>query len=146
MSNVLSPSLATIMVYCEGNIFNVNAFILCRFFRTDRMEVMKRVKPWSTYATSTGVGFDSLKQLYEATSGASGVVHAAQAPVLDADKYTVSLRPVGMQYLAAIPVDEAAVKMVAHGLLHGLAAIHQVRHHSTQNLAHHVVWVLTGMR
>ena len=95
------------------------------------MEVKKRIKPWSTYATSSGVDFNSLKQLYAATSSASGVVHAVQNPTLDDDEYTVSLRPVGMQHLAAIPQDETALKKVSHGLLHGLAAIHKVHHHCT---------------
>ena len=99
----------------------------CRYFRTDRIEVQKRITPWSLYARWTGVNFEDLAALYQATAGAQGLVHAVGGPQLSADKYTVVLQPVGLPHTAATPLDEGDVQRVAHGVLHALAAIHAVR-------------------
>lgn len=98
------------------------------------MGVVKRIEPWSTYAAAAGVDFDVLAKLYEATANAQGVVHAVQRPELKKgkDKYTVGLQPVGWPYQAAIPACEDDLCKAAHGLLHGLDAIHEVWCHRVQ--------------
>lgn len=93
------------------------------------MEVVKQLHPWTKYAAATGVGFEHLQAVYAATAGAQGVVHAAEGPAPPqdtGDRYKVTLWPVGRLYESAIPVEEEDLRVAAHGLLHGLDALHKV--------------------
>ena len=97
-----------------------------RYFKTDTMEVVKCIEPWSKYAAMVGVTMDDMMRVYQETSEGQGVVHASGAPELLEGKYTVSLRPVGAQYAAVKLAVEEDVRCAAHGLLHGLSHIHKV--------------------
>ena len=74
------------------------------------------------------VRFPNIKDLYEKTAGAKGLVHALEGPTLgqEDDKYKVALVPIGRQGQYELLDTEEEVKRMAHGLLHGLAAIHEV--------------------
>ena len=98
-----------------------------RYFRTDHITVQKRIQPWSLYTRWTGVDFKELADLFQATAGAQGLVHAVAGPQVVDDKYTVTLQPVGLPHTAATPANDEELRRVAHGLLHALAAIHAVR-------------------
>jgi hypothetical protein len=115
-----------------------NGFQRTLFFRTDQLLVQKRIEPWSRYAEATGVTFEQMQQVYASTRPMQGVIHSARDfPKLEHDKYTVELYPLGFQYSA--PVSEHELQQAAHGLLHGLAAIHKVSE-SCSNL----LWLLSG--
>lgn len=91
------------------------------------MTVHKRLHPWNVYEESACVNFSTLQSVYQATAQMQGVVHcSADTPLLQDNKYTVHLFPVGMQYQSAAPSSEDELKRAAHGLLHGLSAIHKV--------------------
>lgn len=96
------------------------------YFKLNSLTVLKRLEPWSRYAEVTGVSHADLAQVYVATSTAQGVVHCVPpGPQLVDDKYTAELFPVGMQYRDAKPGTEDDLRCAAHGLLHGLAAVHK---------------------
>lgn len=106
-------------------IFNSNASL--RHFRTDSMAVHKGITPWETFSSASGVSFSDLKSVYAATANSQGLVHAAAgSPILTSDKYTVHLYPVGLRYDPLTVTSEEVVKAAAHGILHGLAALHEV--------------------
>ena len=106
---------------------------MCRYFRTDRLTVMKRIRPWSQYCDVWGVDFETLERVYKRTAKSSGVVHLARfggGLSLEADKYTVELAPLGLQRGDARPSTEKEAASAAHGFLHGLDAIHKVTHYT----------------
>ncbi|PNH00231.1 hypothetical protein TSOC_013958 [Tetrabaena socialis] len=95
-------------------------------FRTDTLEIRKRVAPWSAFAFWCGVDFTRLEQLYRATAQRPGLVHAVKgAPTLEDNVYSVDLIPVGLQSSSARPATEEDARQLLHGLLHGLEAIHE---------------------
>ncbi|KXZ43705.1 hypothetical protein GPECTOR_82g239 [Gonium pectorale] len=95
-------------------------------FRTDVLEIRKRVSPWSTFASLCGVDFTRLEQLYRATTQRQGLVHAVKgAPTLQGSVYSVDLIPVGLPSSNTLPATEDDAQRLLHGLLHGLAAIHE---------------------
>ena len=62
------------------------------------MVARKRIKPWSLMEHMMGVKFIDLSRLYNETSNAPGLIHAvAGGPVLDGDRYDVTLAPLGRQ-------------------------------------------------
>ena len=98
-----------------------------RHFRTDSMVVHKGIVPWKTFSSASGVSFSDLKSVYAATATSQGLVHAmAGSPILSSNKYTVRLYPVGLRYDPLTVTSEEVVKAAAHGILHGLAALHKV--------------------
>ena len=99
---------------------------VCRFFSASDMVARKRVKPWSLVEHTMGVKFVDIHRLYSETANAPGLVHAVAGPVLDGDRYDVSLAPLGREGQYERFNNEKAVQRMAHGLLHGLAAIHEV--------------------
>eukprot|EP00611_Tribonema_gayanum_P014538 TRINITY_DN2595_c0_g1_i2.p1 TRINITY_DN2595_c0_g1~~TRINITY_DN2595_c0_g1_i2.p1 ORF type:complete len:661 (+),score=107.01 TRINITY_DN2595_c0_g1_i2:195-2177(+) len=97
-------------------------------FMSTELLVHKRIKPWSKYVAAWHVDFAHLKDVYSRTACAAGLVHAAgDTPTLDArdDKYTVALHPLGLQGSDAVPLNERELQHAAHGLLHGLQALHE---------------------
>ena len=91
------------------------------------MVARKRIKPWSLVERMMGVKFADIRRLYGETANAPGLIHAvAGGPVLDGDRYDVTLAPLGREGKYESFNDEKAVQRMAHGLLHGLAAIHEV--------------------
>ena len=66
--------------------------------------------------------------MYKKTAMAPGIVHAAHAnePKVTGSTYTVQLQPLGLQRADCRPSNEAEAKYVAHGILHGLLALHKV--------------------
>ncbi|KAG5178709.1 hypothetical protein JKP88DRAFT_264559 [Tribonema minus] len=97
-------------------------------FMSTELLVYKRIKPWSKYVAAWHVDFAHLKDVYSRTACAAGLVHAAgDTPTLDArdDKYTVALHPLGLQGSDAVPLNERELQHAAHGLLHGLQALHE---------------------
>lgn len=101
--------------------------MLLRLFRTDVLAARKRLSPWSAFASWCGVGFTALAGLYAATAQRPGLVHAVMGtPTLQGDLYCVDLTPLGLQSSSALPGTEDEARLMLHGLLHGLAAIHEV--------------------
>eukprot|EP00611_Tribonema_gayanum_P014684 TRINITY_DN2615_c0_g1_i1.p1 TRINITY_DN2615_c0_g1~~TRINITY_DN2615_c0_g1_i1.p1 ORF type:complete len:220 (-),score=57.00 TRINITY_DN2615_c0_g1_i1:168-827(-) len=97
---------------------------------SDELQVQKRIAPWSKYAQMWGVNFTDVQAVYRLTASAAGLVHAAQEehPVLDDDKYTVVLVPLGLPPKDAEPHTEMELQQAAHGLMHGLGALHAVNY------------------
>ena len=93
------------------------------------MTVHKEISPWEAFSSASGVSFSDLKSVYAATANCQGLVHAAAAgdPVLRGDKYAVRLFPVGLRYNPMAATSEEVVRAAAHGILHGLDALHKVR-------------------
>lgn len=60
------------------------------------------------------------------TAKEQGLVHAMEGPLLVEGKYTVTLAPIGRQGKHEKISSKEDVHCMAHGLLHGLAAIHRV--------------------
>ncbi|KXZ47431.1 hypothetical protein GPECTOR_35g869 [Gonium pectorale] len=97
-----------------------------RLFCTDQPAIRKRLSPWSCFSEWSGVRFEQLRELYRATAGRPGVVHALHGvPTLEGGTYTVDLVPVGLQSGDLLCVTEDETRHMVHGVLHGLAAIHQ---------------------
>ncbi|GFR49574.1 hypothetical protein Agub_g11621 [Astrephomene gubernaculifera] len=95
-------------------------------FRTDVLAVRKCVSPWCTFASWCGVDFTRLQELYRATAQRQGLVHAMKGgPILDGSVYSVDIIPVGLPSSSALLVTEDDARQLLHGLLHGLAAIHE---------------------
>ena len=94
------------------------------------MTVHKTITMWSKFSAAWTVDFAELKQVNIRTARCAGLVHAVRGPTLDPkeDTYTVSLAPIGLQRGDAQPCNEQQAASAAHGLLHGLAALHKVRH------------------
>jgi hypothetical protein len=72
------------------------------------------------------VNHADLLELYSVTASAPGLVHASAGPLLYLDKYNVHLGPLGRQGQYELLDSEEGVKRMVYGLLHGLAAIHEV--------------------
>ena len=73
---------------------------VCRFFSASDMVARKRIKPWSLVERTgmIGVKFADIRRLYGETANASGLIHAvAGGPLLDGDRYDVTLAPLGRQ-------------------------------------------------
>lgn len=88
--------------------------------------VRKRIEPWPLMEVVAGVSFADISQLYRDTAQDQGLVHAVEGPSLVREKYTVTLAPIGRQGQYERIRSEEDVRCMAHGLLHGLAAIHKV--------------------
>ncbi len=98
-----------------------------RLFRTDTVAVRKRVFPWPAFSAWAGVDFAALQRLFRSTARCPGLVHAmAGTPTLEEDVYSVDIVPVGLPSSNAPPATEGDARLLLHGLLHGLAAIHEV--------------------
>ena len=88
----------------------------------------KTIDKWSLFSGAWGVDHAELQEVYRLTAGCAGLVHAVQGPdVSEEGTYAVSLKPVGRQRSDARPCNEETAARAAHGLLHGLAALHEVR-------------------
>ena len=99
----------------------------CRFFKSD-LTVHKTIRKWSLFSAAWGVDSDELQDVYSLTAGCAGLVHAVEGPgVSEEDTYSVYLKPIGRQRSEALPRNEEEAASAAHGLLHGLAALHKVR-------------------
>ncbi|KAG2493445.1 hypothetical protein HYH03_008263 [Edaphochlamys debaryana] len=96
-------------------------------FRTDTLAVRKRVSPWRTFASLCGMEVEQLQELYDATAQRQGLVHAVEGgPILEGNMYSVDIVPVGLPSSNTEPFEtEDEARQLLHGLLHGLAAIHQ---------------------
>ncbi len=88
--------------------------------------VRKRIEPWPLMEVVAGVSFADISRLYRDTAQDQGLVHAVEGPLLVGVKYTVTLAPIGRQGQHERISSEEDVRCMAHGLLHGLAAIHNV--------------------
>jgi hypothetical protein len=88
--------------------------------------VRKRIEPWSLMERTMGVKYAEIHQLYCETANSPGLVHAVAGPALDGEQYNVTMVPLGREGQHEGFGDEKAVQRMAHGLLHGLAAIHEV--------------------
>eukprot|EP00891_Asterochloris_glomerata_P004753 jgi/Astpho2/4753/Aster-00303 len=95
-------------------------------FKSD-VTVHKTITMWSKFSAAWTVDFAELKQVNIRTARCAGLVHAVRGPTLDPkeDTYTVSLAPIGLQRGDAQPCNEQQAASAAHGLLHGLAALHK---------------------
>jgi hypothetical protein len=93
-------------------------------FEGATMTARKRVAGWAAYAAAFATDVDTLRQVYSSTAHARGLVHAVHGPSLRGDTYTVVLAPLGLRGADAEPTDEAGLRAAAHGVLHGLAALH----------------------
>lgn len=93
-------------------------------FEGATLTARKRVSGWTVYATAFATDLRTLKAVYTATAHARGLVHAVRGPAVDKDTYAVVLAPLGLRGVDAEPRDEAALCAAAHGVLHGLAALH----------------------
>ena len=84
---------------------------------------------WSNFSDTWGIDFEELQQVYQHTAGCAGLVHAVRGPVLTTewDTYAVSLSPLGLQRIDAVPCNKKEAALAAHGLLHDLVALHKVR-------------------
>ena len=100
--------------------------VCCRIFSGSDMTVLKWISPWQLMEVMVGVKFADIKQLYHETSEAPGLVHAVLGPNLVHDVYMVTLAPIGRRGEYELLRTEEDVQRMAHGLLHGLNAIHQV--------------------
>ena len=99
----------------------------CRCFKSD-LTVHKTIEKWSLFSGAWGVDHAELQEVYRLTAGCAGLVHAVQGPdVSEEGTYGVFLKPVGRQRSDAKPCNEETAARAAHGLLHGLAALHEVR-------------------
>ena len=89
----------------------------------------KTITVWSKFSATWRVDFPELEQVYSRTAHCAGLMHAVRGPTLDRmeDMYTVTLTPLGLQCGDAKPCNEQQAASAAHGLLHGLAALHKVR-------------------
>eukprot|EP00611_Tribonema_gayanum_P012115 TRINITY_DN2265_c2_g2_i2.p1 TRINITY_DN2265_c2_g2~~TRINITY_DN2265_c2_g2_i2.p1 ORF type:complete len:526 (-),score=94.04 TRINITY_DN2265_c2_g2_i2:246-1823(-) len=97
-------------------------------FLSASLAVRKSISPWPVYAQHWGVEFSDIARAYSATSTASGLIHVSPAsgePTINGAKYLVQLGPIGLQQ-AHIRLDsESQLNNAAHGILHGLLALHQ---------------------
>lgn len=95
------------------------------------MTVHKTIEKWSLFSNAWSVDPAELESVYFLTAGCAGLVHATQPPgVSEEDTYSVYLQPIGLQRSDAKPRNEEEAVSAAHGLLHGLAALHKVRTHA----------------
>ncbi len=80
------------------------------------------------FSAAWDINFAVLEQVHSRTAGCAGLVHAVRGPRLDDcyDTYAVSMASVGLQRWDAKPHNEQEAARAAHGLLHGLLAIHKV--------------------
>ena len=97
------------------------------YFCSHETVVRKRIDPWQAMEAAVSVRFDHIAKLYQLTATLPGLVHAVEGPFLQDSKYTVKLAPIGRQGKHEQLREEEDVRRMAHGLLHGLAAIHGVR-------------------
>ncbi len=90
------------------------------------MTVQKRITPWSKYCKFWSIKVTDIRRVYSKTANSAGLVHVcgASGPRVAHDAYTVELKPVGLQRSDALPATEKEARAAAHGLLHGLHAIH----------------------
>ena len=93
-------------------------------FEGATLTARKRVAGWAAYADAFATDLDTLRQVYSSTAHARGLVHAVRGPSLRGDIYSVVLAPLGLRGNDAEPTDEAGLRAAAHGVLHGLAALH----------------------
>lgn len=94
------------------------------------MELEKSIRRWSLFKaefSGLGVSEAALAELYSRVRGKPGVVQASHGPTMAKDKYRVVLYPVGLTPAEARPTTAEELRAAAHGLLHGLNAIHQAR-------------------
>ncbi|KAG5187168.1 hypothetical protein JKP88DRAFT_207168 [Tribonema minus] len=99
-------------------------------FLSDSLAVRKSITPWPVYAERWGVEFSDIALAYSATSTASGLIHVSPnggEPTLNGGKYLVQLGPLGLQRADIRVASESQLRNAAHGILHGLNALHQVR-------------------
>jgi hypothetical protein len=95
-------------------------------FRSDSLTALKTIRPWQKYADYWGVVIKELQAVYKKTAKATGIVHATivNGPKVTGSTYSVELQPLGLQSADCRPNDETEAKHAAHGLLHGLSALH----------------------
>ncbi|KAG5186224.1 hypothetical protein JKP88DRAFT_260958 [Tribonema minus] len=97
-------------------------------FLSDSLAVRKSITPWPLYAERWGVEFCDIALAYSATSTASGLIHVSPnggEPTLNGGKYLVQLGPLGLQRADIRVASESQLRNAAHGILHGLNALHQ---------------------
>ena len=93
-------------------------------FESASLTAKKRIAGWAAYAAAFGTSFSLLQEVYARTAQCRGIVHAARGPSLRHDTYAVALKPLGLRGADALPSDEEGLRAAAHGMLHGLAALH----------------------
>ena len=89
-----------------------------------RMAANKTVDGWSALCEEMGTSLSLMKAAYECPAPFGGIVRAVDGPRVKADKYFVRMKPLGMTGTHAMPKNEHELSAAAHGLLHGLAALH----------------------
>jgi hypothetical protein len=93
-------------------------------FEGATLTARKRIAGWAAYADAFATDLDTLRHVYSSTARARGLVHAVRGPSLCGDTYAVVLSPLGLRGVDAEPRDEACLRAAAHGVLHGVAALH----------------------
>ena len=109
---------------CERMLPGGGRFTRVLNFEGASLTAKKRIVGWAAYATAFETDMLLLSAAYERTALCRGVVHAAHGPTLHGDTYAVALAPLGLRGCDAEPADEASLRAAAHGVLHGLAALH----------------------
>ena len=109
---------------CERTLPGGGRYTRVLSFEGASLTAKKRVVGWAAYAAAFGTDMQLLSAAYARTAHCRGVVHAARGPTLHGDTYAVALAPLGLRGRDAEPADEASLRAAAHGVLHGLAALH----------------------
>ena len=90
------------------------------------LAAIKSIRGWAAFCKDLGASLDIMTTAYTCPAPLGGLVRAAMVPHLDGDVYTVRIVPLGVTGVHAQPESEAELRDAAHGLLHGLAALHAV--------------------
>ena len=88
------------------------------------MTAKKTVIGWSALCEEVGTSLEVVKAAYECPAPLGGIVRAVKGPHVTKDTYVVRLKPIGLPGTHAEPQSERELSAAAHGLLHGLAALH----------------------
>ena len=91
------------------------------------LAALKSVRGWAALCEELGTSLEAVTAAYTCPAPLGGVVRAVMGPQLVHDTYTVRLKPLGLTGAPATPKNELELCAAAHGLLHGLAALHAAR-------------------
>ena len=91
---------------------------------TATMTAIKSVRGWESYCADMGVSIEVMQKAYACPRPFGGLVCAVKPPVVHGLKYSVRMKPLGLTGRDAQPRSEDELRMAAHGLLHGLDALH----------------------
>ena len=85
---------------------------------------IKRVIGWAAFSKEFGADLSVLIEAYACSAPLRGLVRSKRPPRVEGDEYSVRLAPLGLTGDDAKPRNENELRAAAHGLLHGLAALH----------------------